>query len=110
LLNALKSLGGIHDDMLLLSPIVIEPIRYLKRDYLRMQNSRLRTEEILIALSISAATNPMAELALNQLDKLDGCEAHSSIILPKADDNVFQKLGVNITSEPKYHTNRLYNP
>jgi len=73
------------------------------------RNPRLHTDEILIALSICAATNPTAALAMEQLAKLRCCDAHSSTILSKVDENVFMKLGVNITSEPEYQTKKLYH-
>ncbi|HOQ08176.1 MAG TPA: DUF1846 domain-containing protein, partial [Clostridiales bacterium] len=107
LLNALKELGGIHHDIHLISPIVIEPIQALKVNHMGNHNPRLHTDEILIALSICAATNPTAALALEQLPKLRGCEAHSSVILSRVDENVFQKLGINITCEPQYQTKKL---
>lgn len=109
LLNALKALGGIGHDMHLISPIVIEPIQNLKTRHLGNHNPRLHTDEILIALSISAATNPTAELALRQLPKLRGCEAHSSVILSHVDESVFRKLGMNLTCEPQYQTKKLYH-
>ncbi len=109
LLNALKVLGGIHHDIHLLSPIVIEPIQVLKVEHMGNRNPRLHTDEILMALSICAATNPTAALALQQLPKLRGCEAHSTVILSKVDDSVFQKLGVHITCEPQYQTKKLYH-
>ncbi len=109
LLNALKELGGIHHDMHLISPIIIEPIQALKVNHMGNHNPRLHTDEILIALSICAATNPTAALAMEQLPKLRGCEAHSSVILSRVDENVFQKLGVNITCEPQYQTKKLYH-
>ena len=109
LLNALKVLGGIHHDIHLISPIVIEPIQQLKTKDLGGHNPRLHTDEILIALSISAATNPTAELAMNQLPLLRGCEAHSSVILSQVDDSTFKKLGVHLTCEPAYQTKKLYH-
>ena len=109
LLNALKELGGIQDDMHLIAPIVIEPIQKLKTEYFGSINPRLHTDEILMALSISAATNPTAEHALNQLEKLKGCEAHSSVILSQVDERMFKKLGVNLTCEPKYETKKMYH-
>jgi uncharacterized protein (UPF0371 family) len=72
-------------------------------------NPRLHTDEILIALSICAATSDTAKLALDQAYKLRGLEAHSSVILSRVDENVFRKLGVNITFEPKYQTKKLYH-
>ena len=107
LLNALKALGGIQKDIHLISPIVIEPIQNLKIKHLGNRNPRLHTDEILVALSISAATNPTAELALRQLPKLRGCEAHSSVILSHVDEGTFRKLGVNLTCEPQYQSKKL---
>ena len=109
LLNALKRLGGIQKDMHLISPIVIEPIQDLKVNHLGNHNPRLHMDEVLIALSISAATNPTAEVAMRQLDKLRGCEAHSTVILSGVDRSTFRKLGINVTCEPKYQTKKLYH-
>ncbi len=109
LLNALKGLGGISHNIHLISPIIIEPIQHLKVDHLGNHNPRLHSDETLIALSISAATNPTAELAMQQLDKLRGCEAHSSVILSQVDVAVFKKLGMNLTYEPQYQTKKLYH-
>ena len=109
LLNALKALGGISKDIHLISPIVIEPIQKLKTSHLGSVNPRLHTDEILIALSISAATNPTAELAMAQLKKLRGCEAHSTVILSHVDEDTFRRLGVNLTCEPQYQSKKLYH-
>lgn len=109
LLNALKELGGIHHDMHLISPIIIEPIQQLKVTHMGNRNPRLHTDEILIALSICAATNPTAALAMQQLPKLRGCEAHSTVILSRVDENIFHKLGVNVTCEPQYQSKKLYH-
>ena len=109
LLNPLKELGGIQHEIHLISPIVIEPIQVLKTKHMGNHNPRLHTDEILIALSICAATNPTAALAMQQLPKLKGCEAHSTVILSRVDENVFQKLGINITCEPQYQTKKLYH-
>ena len=109
LLNALKALGNIDDRIHLISPSVIEPVQDLKVNHLGNHNPRLHTDEVLVALSICAATNPTAELAMRQLEKLKGCEAHSSVILSQTDDNVLKKLGINITCEPKYQTKKLYH-
>jgi len=109
LLNALKALGGIQKDIHLISPIIIEPLQKLKTTHLGSRNPRLHTDEILIALSICAATNPTAELAMGQLPKLRGCEAHSTVLLSPVDENVFRRLGVNLTCEPQYQTNKLYH-
>ena len=102
LLNALKALGGMPDDLHLISPVAIDPIQHLKVDHLGNRNPRLHTDETLIALSISAATNPTAELAMEQLSKLRGCEVHSSVILSPVDEKVFKRLGINLTCEPRY--------
>ncbi|MCM1149324.1 MAG: DUF1846 domain-containing protein [Butyricicoccus sp.] len=109
LLNALKSLAGMDHKLMLISPSVIEPIQHLKIEHLGNRNPRLHTDETLIALSISAVTNPMADLAMDQLYKLRGCEAHSSVILSHVDENLFQRIGVNITYEPKYQVQKLYH-
>ena len=102
LLNALKALGGMPDELHLIAPIAIDPIQHLKVDHLGNRNPRLHTDETLIALSISAATNPTAELAMEQLSKLRGCEVHSSVILSPVDEKTFKRLGVNLTFEPRY--------
>ena len=81
----------------------------MKTGYLGNKNPRLHTDEVLIALTISAATNPVAELAVKQLGKLKGCEAHSTVILAQVDDNVFRNLGVNLTCEPNYQTKKLFH-
>ena len=109
LINALKALGGIRKDIYLLSPVVIEPIQKLKTEVLGNLNPRLHMDEVLIALSISASTNPIAELALKQLPKLRGCEAHSSVILSSVDSDTFRKLGIHITCDPIYQTKKLYH-
>ncbi len=109
LLNSLKELGGIHHDIHLISPIIIEPIQVLKVKHMGNRNPRLHTDEILIALSICAATNPTATLAMQQLSKLRGCEAHSTVILSRVDENIFHKLGINITCEPQYQSKKLYH-
>ena len=109
ILNALKALGNIQDDIHLISPIIIEPIQDLKIHHLGNHNPRLHTDEILIALSICAATNPTAALAMRQLPKLRGCEAHSTVILSGVDSTTFKKLGVNLTCEPQYQTKKLYH-
>jgi uncharacterized protein (UPF0371 family) len=109
ILNALKYLGGIEDDVKLLSPKIIEPIQELKVKHLGNHNPLLHIDEILIALSIAAVTDPMAKLALEQLPKLAGLEVHSSVILSQVDVGVFKKLGVNLTCEPTYQSKKLYH-
>ncbi len=102
LLNALKELAHIPHDIHLVSPEAIQPIQRLKTGFLGSHNPRLHTDEILIALSISAATNKDAELALKQLPNLKGLEAHSSVLLSIVDERTFKQLGVHLTCEPKY--------
>ena len=102
LLNALKALAGIKDEIHLISPETIEPIQHLKVDHLGNRNPRLHTDEVLIALSICAVTDPMAELAMEQLGSLRGCEVHSTVILSEIDEKVFKRLGVNLTCEPNF--------
>ena len=99
LVNVLKELAGIDHNVHIISPEAIEPIQKLKVDYLNSKNPRLHTDEILIALSASAAVNPIAELALSQLPKLIVCQAHTSVMLSSVDIKTFKKLGVQLTSE-----------
>ena len=101
LLNALKTLAGIDHDYHLVAPEAIEPIQTLKIDYLGSHNPRLHTDEILIALSISAANDEKARLALEQLPKLKGCEVHSTVMLSSVDERVFKKLGTHLTCSPQ---------
>ena len=102
LLNVLKLLADIDDDIHLIAPTVIDPIQHLKVDHFGNRNPRLHTDEILLALSICAATDPLAEQAMEQLAKLRGCEVHSSVILSAVDEKVFKRLGVNLTCQPQY--------
>lgn len=109
LLNALKALGGIPNDIHLLSPAVIEPVQELKVKHLGNHNPRLHTDEVLIALSICAVTSSTAALAMEQLARLRGCEFHSSVILSTVDESVFRKIRLNVTCEPKYQTKKLFH-
>ncbi len=109
LLNAVKALAGIKKSMLLIPPSIIEPIQHLKVEHMGNHNPRLHTDELLIALSICAVTNPIAGYAIDQLDKLKGCEAHSSVILSHVDEDVYRKLGVNISFEPRYQAKKLFH-
>ena len=104
LLNSLKILGQIDHGLHLVSPESIQPIQQLKTHYLGSHNPRLHTDEILIALSASAATDRQADLALNQIPQLKNCEAHSSVLLSSVDEQIFKRLGIRLTSEPKYET------
>ena len=109
LLNALKYLAGIPDDVHLISPAVIEPVQDMKVNVLGNKNPLLHIDELLVALSISAVTNPNAKKAVLQLQKLRGCEVHTTVILSEADEDSFRRLGVRLTSEPKYQTTKLYH-
>ncbi|MBQ1279140.1 MAG: DUF1846 family protein, partial [Clostridia bacterium] len=109
LLNALKTLGGIPDEALLLSPTIIEPIQKMKTGVLGNHNPRLHIDELLIALSICAVSDETARKALDQIEKLKGLEAHSTVILSRVDEQTFRKLGVNLTCEDKYQTKKLYH-
>ena len=109
LLNVLKVLGGIPDEIKLLSPTIIEPIQRMKTGVLGNHNPRLHTDEVLIALSICAATDETAKLAMKQLEKLKGLEVHSSVLLSRVDEQTFRKLGINLTCEPRYQTKKLYH-
>ena len=102
LLNALKALADLPDELHLISPKVIDPIQHLKVDHFGNRNPRLHTDEVLIALSISAATNSTAELAMEQIAKLRGCQVHSSVILSAVDEKTFKRLGVQLTCHPKF--------
>ena len=101
LLNALKALGGIDDKIWLISPTVIEPIQRLKVNHMGSVNPRLHTDEVLISLAICAVTNPTAALAMAQLDKLRGCELHSTVILSETDERTLKRLGLRVTCEAK---------
>ena len=109
LLNALKALAGIDHSVHVISPKAIEPIQTLKVDHLGSANPRLHSDETLIALAISAATDPAAAKALDQLSALRRCEAHSTVILSQVDSGNCAKLGLHLTSEPQYETNKLYH-
>ncbi|MEE1066013.1 MAG: DUF1846 domain-containing protein [Acutalibacteraceae bacterium] len=109
ILNALKKLAGIEEDALLISPEVIEPVQELKVKYMGNHNPRLHVDEALIALSVSAATDPRAKLAIEQIPKLRGMQAHATVILTSGDESMFKKFGINLTCEPQYQTKKLYH-
>lgn len=109
LLNAIKLSAGIDDRVNLISPMVLAPIQHLKIEHLGNSNPRLHTDEILIALSISAVTNPTAELAMEALASLRGSQVHSSVILSSVDEGMFKRLGMNVTFEPVYQSHTLYH-
>ena len=107
LLNVLKYLGDVDHDTHLISPEAIGPIQELKVKYLGGKNPRLHTDEVLIALSISALTDSNARKALDQLPKLKGCQVHTTVMLSNVDINTFKKLGIDLTSEPIIKGKRL---
>ena len=108
LLNTLKYFAKIDKKIFLLSPAVIEPMASLKTHQLHKRLARLRAEEILLALSIQAYTNPLAELAIKQLPKLEGLELHSTTILSEVDKKTLTSLGIRVTEEPINYKKRLY--
>ena len=108
IVNSLKALAGINKNIDLIAPMLFQPIRDLKINHFGSENPLLHSDEVLYALSICSVTNPTAQLALDQLPKLRGCEAHSSVMLTRADQSVYRKLGLNCTSEPNRSGNRLY--
>jgi uncharacterized protein (UPF0371 family) len=109
LLNALKTLAGIDDGVDLISPEILEPITSLKIGVLGSKNPRLHPDELLIALSICAVSDPIAAKAVEQLPHLRYCEMHSSVILSANDERTLKKLGLHLTCEPAYETKRLYH-
>ena len=109
LINALKILGNIDDELHLLSPEVITPIQELKTRHFGSVNPRLHTDEMLLALSVCAVSDENARLALDQLDKLRGSEMHSSVIVSTVDETVFRNLGVNLTCEAKHEGTKLFH-
>ena len=102
-------MGGIGDQFELISAQVLEPVCRLKTQYLGHKNPRLHADEVLMALTISALTNPLADLAKRQLPGLRGSEAHFSVIISEEDLKIFKRLGVRVSCEPKYETKRLYH-
>lgn len=109
LLNALKELAEIPHELHVISPEAIEPIQKLKTVYLGSKNPRLHTDEILIALSMSAVSNPDAKAAMKQLSKLKDLQLHSSVMLSQVDLRTMKRLGIQVTCEPCYETTKLYH-
>ncbi|MGO3314599.1 MAG: DUF1846 domain-containing protein, partial [Brachybacterium tyrofermentans] len=108
-LNALKHLAGIDDTVHLLSPSSIEPIQTLKTEHLGSRNPRLHTDEVLIALSVSASSDEHARRALDELRNLSGCDVHTTTILGTVDEDIFRNLGIFVTSEPRFQRKSLYH-
>ena len=109
LLNALKHMAGIDHRLDLIPPSVIEPISAMKTDCLGHRNPRLHSDEVLIALAISALTNPLAAMVQAQLKSLRGCDAHFSVIISEEDAKLYKRLGINVSCEPKYEVKSLYH-
>lgn len=109
LLNAIKACAGIPDGIDVISPEVIEPIQKLKTAYLGNHNPRLHTDEILVALSVSAVNNPCAKMAFEAIPMLRYAEAHSTVILSQIDAATFRKLGMNLSCDPNYQTKKLFH-
>ena len=109
LLNALKTLAGIDDEIHLIASHVLEPICELKTSYMGHRNPRLHTDEVLLALTISALTDPVAQKAKEQLKNLRGSEAHFTVILSEEDEKLLRRLGIHVSFEAKYESRRLYH-
>ena len=109
LLNALKELAGIDRHYHVISPAAIEPIQLLKTEYLGSHTPRLHTDEVLIALSTTAASDQAARQALDQLSRLSGCQAHTSVMLSEVDIKIFKRLGIQLTMEPQYENDHIYH-
>lgn len=109
LLNSLKHLAGLEKSIELISPEILEPIQKLKINNLKNHNPRLHMDETLIALSICALNDENAKRAMEKLPELEGCEAHSTVILSQTDSSVFKKLGMNLTCEAVYQSKKLYH-
>lgn len=108
ILNSIKELAGIADEIHLLSPMILETIQRMKEKNLHSKIPTLKVNEILIALAISAVTNPTAQLAYNKLSELNGAQAHSTVMLNRDDEQVLRKLGLDVTSDPVYPSENLY--
>lgn len=109
LMNALKAVADVDDDLLVISNEAIEPICRLKTEQLASKNPRLHSDETLIALSISSATNPIAAQTIAHVDDLRGCDAFFSVIISATDESLYRKLGINVCCEPKYEQHSFYH-
>lgn len=108
MINAIKYLANVADEIHLLSPVILDPIRQFKQAVLGSKNPALSSQEILMALTICATTNPMAAVCMEKISRLKNCEAHSTTILSHDDEDCFQKLGINVTCDAVYSTQNLY--
>lgn len=109
ILNTLKKIANINDEIPLISPHIIEPVVSLKTEILKEKNPSLSLDEVLTALSMSATTNPLAQLAMQHLKYLKDLEAHSTVILDGADKKVLRKLGINYTEDPIFGSSNVYD-
>ncbi len=109
IINAIKALAGIDKETLLIDPKYVTPIQHLKINNLGNHNPRLHSDELLIALALTAQTNPNTAKAMEKLNDLKGSEGHATVILPEEDASVFRKLGVNMTCDPVYQQKKLYH-
>lgn len=109
LMNALKGVAGVDEDLFVIKDEVIEPICDLKTSALHSKNPRLHSDETLLALSISGATDPVAKQLIDAADQLHGCDAHFSVILSPTDEKLYRTLGINVCCEPKYELHRYYH-
>ncbi len=109
MLNAVKAIAGIDKEIDLISPEIIAPIQDLKTGILSSVNPRLHTDEVLIALAISSTSDENAKKAMEAMPKLKGLEAHSTVILSSVDNHTYKKLGINLTSEPRYQSKKLFH-
>ena len=109
LMNALKAVSGVDDNIYVISDDVIKPICTLKTSTLHSKNPRLHSDETLLALSVSSATDPLAQQLLDHVDDLRGCDAFFSVILSATDERLYRTLGINVCCEPKYEQRRYYH-
>jgi uncharacterized protein (UPF0371 family) len=107
-LNAIKKLAGIQDDMLIISPTIFESMSSTKANVLN-DNTSLNLEEVVMALTLTKLTNPFADLALKEIPNLKGCVAHCTAILSEKDEQSVKALGIDITSNPEFSNNNLYS-
>ena len=109
LLNALKVVAGIDDSTYIVSDAALEPICHLKTEHMHSINPRLHSDETLIALSISSATDPLAEKAIDATEALRGCDAYFSVIISSTDEKTYAKLGINVCCEPVFERRAYYH-
>ena len=108
-MNAIKKLAGIGEDMPVLSRQILDDLRKMNAEVFNRESSSLNVEQVIMALTMSRTTNPVADIAMKQLPKLDGCIAHCTAILSDRDEQALKSLGIDATSNPVYATNNLYS-